>query len=469
MKRAIAILRVSTDQQDAARQKKDVAAAARIHALEIARTLELEDVSGTKVLAHAEVRRVLADLARPDIAGVIVSAIDRLVRPGELGDLQIFDAFQRTKKKIWTPGQEIDLNTQAGFLTSGIMGVIAGFERQMILARTSAGKEIVRQRGGNPNGSSVLPRGVAYSKESRWSHVEPDVSRVVKAYDLLFERRSWYDIAERIGGGFTYNGVRTSLMNPIWKGIRRYTWGRDEPLEVKIDLPPLISPERWEAAQQIILEKHAHWAKTKRPPRMLLSGLLSCCCGKPYYARLNRRGGYYYCSSRFPGHGPWCGARSVQQRAADQTVERIISTHLLDARYLREVLNRFQSREGRDQDTDKLAREREKLEAERQRLLRMTLKGTCTEEDFARESKRIEAESHDLGLLQPAPVPAAFNAARLVVHITRTFARFCKQPFEERRNLVRTVFREIVLDDGAIPSVTINGSFLESVKVPPRS
>jgi DNA invertase Pin-like site-specific DNA recombinase len=196
-RRAIAILRVSTDGQDVERQRRDAATAARIHSLEIVRTLELSDLSGTKMLTNGEVRRVLADLSRRDIDGVVISAIDRLVRPGVLGDLAIFDAFQKSGKKIWTPGQEIDLNTQAGFLTSGIMGVIAGFERQMILARTSAGKEIARQRGGNPSGSTVLPRGVAYSKTSGWSHVEPDVSRVARAYDLLFERRSLRDIRRR--------------------------------------------------------------------------------------------------------------------------------------------------------------------------------------------------------------------------------------------------------------------------------
>jgi DNA invertase Pin-like site-specific DNA recombinase len=194
-----------------------VAAAARVHNLEITRTLELADLSGTKMLTHGEVRRVLADLSRPDIESVVVSANDRLIRPGRLGDLQIFDVFQRTRKMIFTPAQVIDIDTQAGFLTSGIMGVIAGFERQMILARTSAGREICRQRGDNPCGSVVLPRGVSYSKSTGWAYVEPYASQVCKAYDLLFERRSWHDIAERIGGSWTFNGIRVSLMNPIWK------------------------------------------------------------------------------------------------------------------------------------------------------------------------------------------------------------------------------------------------------------
>ena len=45
----------------------------------------------------------------------IVSSFDRLTRRPELGHLAIFDAFQRTRKKIWMPGQEIDARTQADF------------------------------------------------------------------------------------------------------------------------------------------------------------------------------------------------------------------------------------------------------------------------------------------------------------------------------------------------------------------
>jgi site-specific DNA recombinase len=470
-RRAIAILRVSTDQQDVERQRRDVAAAARTHNLEITRTLELSDVSGTRMLTNTDVRKVLADLSRHDTDGVAISAIDRLVRPGELGDLQIFDAFQRARKKIFTPGQEIDLTTQAGFLTSGIMGVIAGFERQMILARTSAGKEISRQRGGNPNGSAVLPRGVTYTKSGGWAYTEPDASRVKLAYDLLFERRSWDDIAERIGGGFTNNGVRSSLTNPIWKGVRRYAEGREEPLEVPVIDQPLISPERWGAAQQIILEKRTRWAKTRRPPHVLLSGLLRCVCGKPCYVRFGGNGrGFYYCSSGFPGRGPKCGSKSIQQQAADLEVTVYISTRLIDTAYMRSILAGFQAAApARDQSAEKHTRQRAKLEAERQRLLRLTLKGTCSEEDFARESKRIESEIRDLERLAPAPLPATFDATKLVVRIARTFARFAKQTFEEKRDLLRTAVREIVLEDGTIPALTLNGSFLDCVNSEPRS
>ena len=74
---------------------------------------------------------------------------------------------------------------------------------------------------------------------------------------------------------------------------------------------------------------------------------------------------------------------------------------------------------------------------------------------------RIEAEVRGLDLLAPSPAPAVLDPAKLVVRITRAFARFAKQPFQEKRDLLRTAFREIVLDHGTIPSLTLNGAFLD--------
>ena len=64
---------------------------------------------------------------------------------------------------------------------------------------------------------------------AKWSYDDVDSERMRKAYDLLFARRSWQDIAERIGGGFTANGVRYSSKNPIWMGVRRFTAGGARP------------------------------------------------------------------------------------------------------------------------------------------------------------------------------------------------------------------------------------------------
>jgi hypothetical protein len=108
-----------------------------------------------------------------------------------------------------------------------------------------------------------------------------------------------------------------------------------------------------------------------------------------------------------------------------------------------------------------LVRERQKLDEERQRLLRMTLKGLCSEEDFARESKRIEAEITGLdGMLPSAALSPAFDPAKLIVGL----ARFASQPFEEQRNLLQTAVRKIVLENGRIPAITLNGGFVANLE-----
>jgi site-specific DNA recombinase len=477
-KRVVEVLRVSTNVQDNQRQKADIERVKAAHSLVGDRTVELDGVSGRKVLANRDMQRVLADLRLPHIAGVAISALDRLFRMERYSDFGILDNFIDTGKMIFSAKEgPLDLATDAGLIISLMSGATGALEWRELRRRTVGGKELLRKLGGCADGRPTLPRGVGFepvkdakgrSVGARWFYVEPDASRIRLAYDLLFERRSWHDIAERIGGGFTYNGVKTSLKNTVWKAVRTYAAGRETPLEVPMAIEPLISPERWAKAQEIILEKRDRWSKTKKPAYFLLSGLLRCSCGAPCYVRCNsNRRSYYICSTHHRGNA--CGAKSVQQKATDRLAEQIVSKDFLDPGFLKKVIGRFKSAQPeRDHNAEKITAQREQLEAERQRLLRMTLKGTITEDDFSRESKRIESEMRDLDRLAPAPVPAAFDPAKLVVQITRSFARFAKQSFEEKRDFLRTAFKEITLDNGALTGMTLNGAFLDSVNSSPR-
>jgi DNA invertase Pin-like site-specific DNA recombinase len=477
-KRAIEVERVSTDSQDCSRQRQDLDRNKAVFSLEIDRTLTLQGVSGRKVLSNREVQRVLADLKRPDVDGVSISALDRLFRLDKFSDFAILDPFKETGKMIWSTKEgALDLRTNAGLIISLMSGAQGGLEWRELERRTCAGKELLRLAGGCPNGSHSIPRGVGYEPikdatgrrtiGAKWFYTEPDSTRIRKAYDLLFQRLSWADIIERIGGGYSDFGIKKSLKNSLWMGVRTYTKGREEPLLVKVIDKPLISPARWEAAQRLILEKKTKWLKTKRPPVNLLSGLLTCACGKPIYARASRAEGYYYCSTGFPGHGPKCGAKSVRTLAADHMVEEFIVN--LDAKFWTRAFGQMRSTQpARDHEAEKLDRQREKLEAERQRLLRMTLKSTISENDYERESKRIAQELRDLDRLAPAPVPDAIDPKATAQHIIRTFARFGKQAFEEKRAALRSVFRDLVLDNGNVTGFTLNGGFLNGANSPAR-
>jgi len=84
------------------------------------------------------------------------------------------------------------------------------------------------------------------------------------------------------------------------------------------------------------------------------------------------------------------------------------------------------------------------------------------------KSKRIEAELRSLDGITPASVADAFDPAKVVIRITRTFARLSKQPFQERRGVLQAAFREIVVQDGAIPQATLNGAWLSACNSSPR-
>jgi DNA invertase Pin-like site-specific DNA recombinase len=82
---AIGFCRLSTEEQaqegraGLLRQHQEIRLSVERWNLEIVRTVEIADVSGTQVLESQEFQELLHSL--PDVDGVVVAAIDRLMRP----------------------------------------------------------------------------------------------------------------------------------------------------------------------------------------------------------------------------------------------------------------------------------------------------------------------------------------------------------------------------------------------------
>jgi DNA invertase Pin-like site-specific DNA recombinase len=474
MKRVFGLIRLSTEEQategkaGALRQRHDIEAAAKVHGLTVVKILEAIGLSGTRVLGSP----VFDELVRalPAIDGVALSAIDRLVRPGMLGDLAVFDPFQRLGKRIWTPTQEVDISTDNGFLTSGILGVLGGIERKMILARTLAGKEALRKQGRHVNGNESLPRGVAYDKATAsWSYEEPDRSRILLAFQLLFERRSFREIAEAVGGGWTPSGLNRALQNPIWKGERVYgvktdfsDRRREEPLTVKLSIEPLISPERWRAAQELISERRNRWrARLRSKSPFLLVGLLQCgSCEKPFYSRTDwrsKRGHHYYCSSRFP-KGSGCGAPTLLQGPAERAIENMVSDCFSSEEVLSAILTAACRTSSADPEQKDIDAEIGKLERKRQRLIDLLLEEVIDKPTFNQRLASTDQRLRELRMSHPKHVQ--IDLPRLGRALIREFGRFCRLPFETKREFLRRAFTEIRVVNTAIPGFTLSGGFL---------
>src|SRR4051794_14826646 len=97
--KVVALCRLSTDEQahdgraGLLRQKEDVRVTAQKFNLDVERMFEVIDVSGTVFTTTAHCREMLAVLQQPHIAGLILPALDRLMRPNDFTSYGIYDFF----------------------------------------------------------------------------------------------------------------------------------------------------------------------------------------------------------------------------------------------------------------------------------------------------------------------------------------------------------------------------------------
>jgi DNA invertase Pin-like site-specific DNA recombinase len=469
MRRAIALLRVSSNQQDNARQRADIERLRKKYDLDIVETVELDGVSGRFVRENARFVQVLEDLRHwPDVAGLALSAIDRFFRTNRYSDTGIFEPLSDARKLIWSVREgEVDPSTDEGFDTCMTAAIKSGAEWRELRRRTMDGKEEKRREKKHPGGAHTIPRGVAYNKTTgEWSYREPYCSDVARMYELLLAGESLQGIARRIGG-WTYPGVRETLRNPIWGlGTRVYPADRhrEEGFEVQVISEPLIPLSTWKAAQEELDRRKDSWRKTKKPPRFLLTGLMTCGeCGKRWYVHCGSTINYYRCSSQYrrkPGDSAAnCGALSLQHGKADQAVLGMMSQCFTNLGVLAELLNRIArpSAPVRNPDTE-IAR----LEGRRERILEQRADGLITREQCNGQVALIDRELQTARATVGTQTPA-IDPKRLAEGLVYVFGSFEEQPFEFQRDLLREAVRDIVVDGREITRFTFRGRFLGRV------
>ncbi len=467
-RRAIALLRHSTTAQDNARQRSDIEKLQKKHNLEIVETIELDGVSGRKVLQNPRFLQILADLRhRPDIDGLVISAIDRFFRTDRYDDTKCFQPLADARKLIWSKAEgEVAPWTPEGFGVCMTAALKSGAEWRTLRDRTMDGKEELRAEGKHVNGDSTLPRGVRYDRITEtWCYLEPDCTRVVRMCELALAGDSYHTIADKVGHGWTYRGVRGTLRNPIWAyGTRIYPANehREEARTVKVIDQPLIPVSTWELVQKELDRRKDTWRKTKKAPRFLLSSLLKCACGKSWYVRcasVAKNRSYYYCSTQFRGRGPSCGAASLQQKTADEYVARMVGERFTDLAVVAEMLKGIAPASAAAPDT---AKEIARLEGRRERILEQRADGIITREKC---NQQIAALDRDLQAARAtvAVETPVIDVRRLAAGLVDVFAGFHKKAFAFQRDLLREAVRDIVVDNKVITRFTFRGGFLGSI------
>src|ERR1039458_828285 len=249
---------------------------------------DLAGVSGKSVKEHPEARRMMADIKRRHITGIIFSKLARLARnTKEL--LEFSDFFRDQQADLVSLQDSIDTSTPSGRMFYTFQAAQAQWEREEIADRQKASILVRAKLGKTINGMS--PYGFQW--KDRKLVIQPDEALVVrKAYDLFLQYRRkgtvakllnaaghrarkgalWSDTQVRrvlaesaIKGIYYFNRIRK---NGPWKGIEKpeEEWG-------KVECEPIVSPTVWDQVNLITEEQLKLWKKPGKVPLHIFGNL----------------------------------------------------------------------------------------------------------------------------------------------------------------------------------------------------
>ena len=290
-------LRVSTEDQAKGESPKHHETRgtmyAQVKGWTVIETYHLEGVSGKSVVNHPEAQRMLKDIKRGHITGLIFSKLARLARnTKEL--LEFAEFFKTHSADLISLEENIDTSTPAGRLLYTMIAALSEWEREEIASRVRA-SIAVRAKQGKPLGGAA-PFGYRWvDKELKIDPIEAPIRR--KMYELFIEKKRYATVARilneqgyrgRRGAKFSHTTIQRLLKDSVVIGIRRVNYtntvGRSKgegfykPKEewIMVPSPVLISEEVFNTCQAIIENITQNNKKAPRNARHIFSGYISC-------------------------------------------------------------------------------------------------------------------------------------------------------------------------------------------------
>ncbi len=266
----------------------------------------LEAQSGKAVMNHPEAKRMISDIRRGHITGLIFSKLARLSR-STVELLEFTEIFKSCDADMISLGDSIDTSTPAGRMFYTFQAAQAQWEREEISERVKASVP-VRARLGKPLGGAA-PFGYQW-KDRRLVPDPKEVPVRRLMYELFLKHQRKKTVADLLNkaGHRTRNGAKFSdttvsrlLQDPSAKGIRRANYTRHmgqnkkweyKPREEWIEIPieAIIEPEIWEEANAILEARRRRG--TRKPARravQLFAGIAFCSCGGKMKVPSNNR------------------------------------------------------------------------------------------------------------------------------------------------------------------------------------
>ncbi|MHB8928859.1 MAG: recombinase family protein [Bacillota bacterium] len=290
--------------------------------------LYTDDESG-KNLDRPDVKRLLGDWRTGLFDVVVVHKLDRLTRSPR--DLEyLLELTEQTGRGFRSVTESfIDTTTSQGRMMIRLLVTFAGYERELILERTHAGKlkHVTVKR---------LPHAptppIGYRRENGTGGfvLVPEEAAVVRrCFDLFLAGRGQGEIARVMKGVWPRKRwgrlvLHNILRNPTYAGFITFN-----DIMVKADHEPVITEDEY---RQVQAELDIRRNKTgDARATYLLSGVLICgYCGQPMRGHASGPGHkwFYYVCPHPDGSPKTCPQVNVPMRAANQAVIKEIARQL---------------------------------------------------------------------------------------------------------------------------------------------
>jgi len=427
----------------------------------VAEVYDLAGVSGKSVIEHPEAKRMLADVKRGHITGLIFSKLARLARnTRELLDFS--DYFRAHNADMVSLQEKIDTSSPAGRLFYTMIAAMAQWEREEIADRVRASIKIRAKLGKSLGGAAPF----GYAWKDNKLEINPTEAPVRKhMYELFAKHKRKKSVARmlneagyrtRNGSRFTDTTVVRLLQDQTAKGFYRsnHTHRNDkgkliakpEAEWVLTPIAPIVSDALWNECNNALLAR-----KNGKPvgpkPVHLFAGLLFCGCGQKMY--VFSRSPKYIC--------PKCRNKIPMEDIEGVFREELKDFFVSKERIRAHLLNANQHLSDKKARLGAHDRNLEKVRLEMRKVYQLYQTDQITPEGFGKLYRPLEDQEKSLASELPklqgeidAMEMHSISADQVVDEATNLHRGWPKLDAERKRGIIESIVEKIVLTGDTI-------------------